>query len=73
MKKYISLVLIFSFLFGALALLPVSAATGTAIGDSSAFLSMSQTGTYYLSKDITLTSSYAKEFKGTLDGNGCGK
>jgi hypothetical protein len=31
---------------------------------------MSQTGTYYLSKDITLTSSYAKEFKGTLDGNG---
>ena len=70
MKKYISLVLIFSFLFGAFSLLPISAATGTAIGDSSAFLSMSQEGTYYLSKDITLTSSYAKEFKGTLDGNG---
>ncbi len=70
MKKYISLVLIFSFLFGAFALLPISAATGTEIKDASSFLSMSQTGTYYLSKDITLTSSYAKEFKGTLDGNG---
>ena len=70
MKKYLSLILIFTFIVSAISALPISAATGTDIGDASSFASMSQSGTYYLSKDITISAAYAKEFKGTLDGNG---
>ena len=73
MKRIISFLILSAMLICAfVSALPVIAATptGTAIGSASEFLAMTQSGKYYLSNDITISSSYANTFKGTLDGNG---
>ena len=73
MKRVISFAIFSAMLICAfLAALPTMAATpeGTAVGSASDFAAMSEGGKYYLSKDITISASYANTFKGTLDGNG---
>ena len=73
MKKVISFILLASLLLcSLLSVIPVMATTpdGTAVNNESDFLSMSASGKYYLSNDITIDSSYLNTFSGTLDGNG---
>ena len=73
MKRVISFILLATLtLCAMLSALPSMAATpeGTAIKNESDFLAMASNGKYYLSNDITITSSYTSTFKGTLDGNG---
>lgn len=73
MKKVTSFILLAALMVCAiLSALPAMAATpdGTALSSASAFASMSASGKYYLTKDITISTSYANEFSGTLDGNG---
>ena len=73
MKRVISFILLATLtLCAVLSALPSMAATpeGTAIKNESDFLAMASNGKYYLSNDITITSSYTSTFKGTLDGNG---
>ncbi len=73
MKKLISFLLLAAMLItSAIAVIPASASTpeGTAVSTAAEFLAMDADGTYYLAADIELDSSYTKEFKGVLDGNG---
>ena len=44
--------------------------SGQPISSEKDFLAMKDDGTYYLAKDISLSSGYASQFFGTLDGNG---
>lgn len=46
------------------------APVGTPIASEEEFLKMKADGKYYLSEDITLSSSYQSQFFGVLDGNG---
>lgn len=43
---------------------------GTPISSAADFAAMTEDGVYYLASDIAISVPYAKEFKGTLDGNG---
>lgn len=43
---------------------------GEPISSQEDFLSMKDDGVYYLARDISLSSGYASQFFGTLDGNG---
>ncbi len=86
MKKALSFLLVLSMLLGMAVLAPIGAAAedeatvgtvaadykpeGTAVATAEEFAAMKEDGQYYLSADITLSASYAGEFKGTLDGAG---
>ena len=73
MKRIISSILILTMMLCALlSAISVRAASpeGEAIDSAADFAAMSESGKYYLSKDITVSSSYSNTFKGTLDGNG---
>ena len=71
MRKTLAIVLSVMMLLTACCFaLPVSAAEGTAINTAEEFAAMAADGTYYLNADITITTSYANPFSGTLDGNG---
>ena len=72
MKKTISFLIIISMLLSSvLLLIPVSAAAeGTPISSEAEFLVMNAGGNYYLTRDITLGSSYSSNFSGSLDGRG---
>ena len=72
MKKTVSIFMIITIILSSLlAVIPVSAATeGTAINSAAEFLSMDANGSYYLACNLTLSESYAADFKGNLDGNG---
>lgn len=73
MKKVISFMLIFMMvLCVCFSTLPAMAASpeGSAVRNAADLAAMSSDGSYYLSNDITISSSYASAFKGTLDGNG---
>ena len=76
MKKTVSVLLVLALLVSAVfTVIPVSAAEGTAIDNEWDFREMRQTGTYYLTDDITISSDsntavYMKDFSGTLNGNG---
>lgn len=86
MKKALSFLLVLSMLLGMAVLAPIGAAAedevtvgsvaedykpeGTAVATADEFAAMKEDGQYYLSADITLSASYAGEFKGTLDGAG---
>ena len=45
-------------------------ATGEPISSEEGFLAMKDDGTYYLTKDISLTAGYSPQFFGVLNGNG---
>ena len=49
---------------------PNSAPEGTAITTAAEFAAMAADGKYYLANDITIDTTYAATFAGTLDGNG---
>lgn len=79
MKKALSLILTMAMLIGvfaSVAIVNTSAieegeaptATPVAVSTAAEFAAMSQTGVYYLAGDITLESTYAGTFEGTLDG-----
>ncbi len=71
MKKTISIILCAVMILSMFGIMSVSAApTGTAINSEADFAAMTADGTYYLNSDITISATYAGEFKGTLDGNG---
>ena len=72
MKKTVSFLIIISMLLSSvLLLIPVSAAAeGTPISSEAEFLAMNAGGNYYLTRDITLGSSYSSNFSGSLDGRG---
>jgi len=76
MKKTVSVLLVLALMLSAvLAVIPVSAASGEAIGDEWDFREMKPTGNYYLSNDISISAdskdvAFVKDFVGTLDGNG---
>ncbi len=71
MKRTISVLLVLAMMLATvLAIVPASAAEGTAITDEAGFLAMDDSGEYYLANDIELTQPYAQSnFKGTFDGN----
>ncbi|MBR2347404.1 MAG: FIVAR domain-containing protein [Clostridia bacterium] len=72
MKKPVSFLIIISMLLSSvLLLIPVGAASeGTPISSEAEFLAMNAGGNYYLTRDITLGSSYSSDFSGSLDGRG---
>ncbi len=71
MKKIISIILCAVMVLSMFGIISVSAApTGTAINSEAEFAAMTADGVYYLNSDITVSASYAGEFKGTFDGNG---
>ena len=78
MKKVISILLALFLSLSALCIIPISAEEESnteeltdyiAIKSEGDFLAMEPNGAYYLANDITLSSSYEKEFSGTLHGN----
>lgn len=71
MKRIISVLIILALtLASILAVIPASAATAEPINTAEEFLAMKPDGNYYLAADIELSSSYDKDFSGSLDGNG---
>ena len=71
MKRIISVLVVLTMVLSSvLIVMPVSAASGTAINNASDFLNMADNGAYYLAKDITITEAYSGTFSGSLDGNG---
>ena len=72
MKKIISIALALTMLASML-VMSVSAAytpEGTAITTADEFAAMAADGKYYLANDITVSTTYASDFAGILDGNG---
>ena len=72
MKKTLSILLIVAMLISMFSLAAVADTTGTAITSAAELKAMSNSGTYYLANDITISGSwdYETPFAGTLDGNG---
>ena len=71
MKRILSLLIILALILSTvLAIIPASAAEGTAINTAEDFLAMDPEGSYHLAADIELTAPFDADFKGTLDGNG---
>lgn len=71
MKRILSILIIIALMLASvLAVIPTSAATGTAINTADEFLAMDPAGSYYLAADIELTAPFDADFKGSLDGNG---
>ncbi len=71
MKKTVSIILSAVMVLSIFGIVSVSAAPmGTAINSEADFAGMTADGTYYLNSDITVSTSYAGEFTGILDGNG---
>ncbi|MBQ5634306.1 MAG: FIVAR domain-containing protein, partial [Clostridia bacterium] len=71
MKRILSVLIIIALMLASvLAIIPTSAATGTAINTADEFLAMDPAGSYYLAADIELTAPFDADFKGTFDGNG---
>ena len=76
MKRHISLILSVLMIIGILAAVPVAVfakddeAEALPVSDAASFAAMDQTGSYYLTADITLDATYVGTFAGTLDGKG---
>ena len=72
MKKTLSILLIVAMLFSALSLATVAAPAGTAITNADELKAITDSGTYYLANDITISGSWdlSTRFRGTLDGDG---
>ncbi len=75
MKKTLSVIISFLMLLGICSLIPViyaadDPADPIAVSDAAGFAAMDQTGSYYLTADITLSETYVGTFAGILDGKG---
>ena len=76
MKKQISILLTLLIIIGLAAVAPITVfakddeAEPLPIADAASFAAMDQTGSYYLTADITIDATYIGTFAGTLDGKG---
>ena len=75
MKKTLSVIISFLMLLGICSLIPViyaadDPADPIAVSDAAGFAAMDQTGSYYLTADITLSETFVGTFAGILDGKG---
>lgn len=71
MKRTISILVIVAMMLASLlAIIPASAAEGTAISNAEEFAAMTSDGEYYLANDITISAPVENISNLTLDGNG---
>lgn len=76
MKKQLSILLTLLIIIGLAAVAPITVfakddeAEPLPIADAASFAAMDQTGSYYLTADITIDATYIGTFAGTLDGKG---
>ena len=72
MKKTLSIILIAAMLLSLIPLVVVAAPAGTAITSADELKAITDSGTYYLANDITISGNWdlSTRFRGTLDGDG---
>ncbi|MBO7375969.1 MAG: hypothetical protein J6V01_02595 [Clostridia bacterium] len=76
MKKTVSILLTAALLVSLLLALPIAssakeeASDPVAISDAAGFAAMETGGSYYLTKDITISETHSAAFSGTFDGKG---